>query len=114
MSPKSGGNSAFAGERPLVVVSNREPYQHTYDASREVQCSPTTGGVSVALDDNMRERGGVWIAHGSGNDEYEFSEYFSLLRSVDDGAACATAHCKGCAKEALQIIWGEQMVITEE
>ena len=67
MSPKSVGNSAFAGERPLVVVSNREPYQHTYDASREVQCSPTTGGVSVALDAIMRERGGVWIAHGSGN-----------------------------------------------
>jgi trehalose 6-phosphate synthase len=67
MSPKSVGNSAFAGERPLVVVSNREPYQHTYDASREVQCLPTTGGVSVALDAIMRERGGVWIAHGSGN-----------------------------------------------
>ena len=27
---------------------------------------PTTGGVSVALDALMRERGGTWIAHGAG------------------------------------------------
>ena len=51
---------------PLVVVSNREPYQHTrHDGS--LRWSPTTGGVSVALDALMRERGGVWIAHGSGD-----------------------------------------------
>ena len=52
--------------RPLVVVSNREPYQHTYDDDRNIHWSPTTGGVAVALDALMRERGGVWIAHGSG------------------------------------------------
>ena len=28
---------------------------------------PTPGGVSVALDALMRERGGVWIAHGAGS-----------------------------------------------
>ena len=28
---------------------------------------PTTGGVSVALDALMRERGGTWIAHGEGD-----------------------------------------------
>ena len=53
--------------RPLVVVSNREPYQHTYDQENKVQWSPTTGGVAVALDALMRERGGVWIAHGAGD-----------------------------------------------
>ena len=53
--------------RPLVVVSNREPYQHTYGRDRTVNWSPTTGGVAVALDALMRERGGVWIAHGSGD-----------------------------------------------
>ncbi len=53
--------------RPLVVVSNREPYQHTRDRDGSVQWSPTTGGVAVALDALMRERGGVWIAHGSGD-----------------------------------------------
>jgi trehalose 6-phosphate synthase len=53
--------------RPLVVVSNREPYQHTRARDGTVQWSPTTGGVAVALDALMRERGGVWIAHGSGD-----------------------------------------------
>lgn len=52
--------------RPLVVVSNREPYQHDRLQDGSVGWSPTTGGVAVALDALMRERGGVWIAHGSG------------------------------------------------
>jgi trehalose 6-phosphate synthase len=55
---------------PLVVVSNREPYQHSRrDGS--VSWSPTTGGVSVALDALMRERGGVWVAHGAGDADRE-------------------------------------------
>ena len=53
--------------RPLVVVSNREPYQHYYRDDRSLAWAPTTGGVAVALDALMRERGGVWIAHGSGD-----------------------------------------------
>tara|TARA_B100000029_G_C17587214_1_gene961494 strand:+ start:535 stop:2079 length:1545 start_codon:yes stop_codon:yes gene_type:complete len=57
--------------RPLVVVSNREPYQHTYDQEQKIQWSPTTGGVAVALDALMRDRGGVWIAHGAGDADRE-------------------------------------------
>jgi len=53
--------------RPLVVVSNREPYQHDHARDGSIQWSPTTGGVAIALDALMRERGGVWIAHGSGS-----------------------------------------------
>ena len=48
------------------MVSNREPYQHSYDTDGSVRWAPTTGGVAVALDALMRDRGGVWIAHGSG------------------------------------------------
>ena len=63
--------------RPLAVVSNREPYIHSLGMGGAVTWSPTTGGVSVALDALMRERGGVWIAHGAGDadrravDEYD-------------------------------------------
>jgi trehalose 6-phosphate synthase len=49
------------------VVSNREPYQHVRTDDGGITWQPTTGGVAVALDALMRERGGVWIAHGSGN-----------------------------------------------
>ena len=52
--------------RPLIVVSNREPYLHNYDARGGITCTPATGGVAVALDALMRERSGVWIASGDG------------------------------------------------
>jgi trehalose 6-phosphate synthase len=52
--------------RPLIVVSNREPYLHNYDNSGGIVCTPATGGVAVALDALMRERSGVWIASGDG------------------------------------------------
>ena len=60
------GEIDAAAPRPLLVVSNREPYLHNYDADGEIRVSTTAGGVAVALDALMRERGGVWIAHGAG------------------------------------------------
>jgi len=51
----------------LVVVSNREPWIHEYAPDGSIQVRPTPGGVSVALDALMRERGGVWIAHAAGS-----------------------------------------------
>ncbi len=53
--------------RPLVVVSNREPYLHDAVADGRVVVRAATGGVAVALDALMRERGGTWIAHGAGS-----------------------------------------------
>lgn len=56
---------------PLVVVSNREPYLHAWNGNGYVTCTRTTGGVAVALDALMRERRGVWIAHGAGSADRE-------------------------------------------
>ena len=64
---------AHAGERearsprPLLVVSNREPYLHVRREDGSVTWTSATGGVAVALDALMRERGGTWIAHGGGS-----------------------------------------------
>jgi trehalose-6-phosphate synthase/Kef-type K+ transport system membrane component KefB len=52
--------------RPLIVVSNREPYLHDYDRNGQITSVQATGGVAVALDALLRERSGVWIAHGGG------------------------------------------------
>ena len=52
--------------RPLMVVSNREPYLHAEASDGQIVASAATGGVAIALDALMRERGGVWIAHGAG------------------------------------------------
>ncbi len=56
-----------AERRPLLVVSNREPYVHSRRVDGSIAAVPSTGGVAVALDALMRERGGTWIAHGSGD-----------------------------------------------
>ena len=57
-----------AGRRPaLFVVSNREPYIHTRQPDGSITATPTTGGMAVALDALLRERGGTWIAHGAGD-----------------------------------------------
>ena len=47
-------------------MSNREPWIHDFSADGSIAVRHSPGGVSVALDAMMRERGGVWIAHGSG------------------------------------------------
>ena len=54
----------------FVVVSNREPYIHTF-SGREIVCQVPASGLTVALDPVMRACGGIWIAHGSGDADRE-------------------------------------------
>jgi trehalose-6-phosphate synthase/Kef-type K+ transport system membrane component KefB len=61
------GETAAPARKPLIVVSNREPYTHSYLPDGTIHCPPAAGGVAVALDALMRQRGGVWIAHGGGD-----------------------------------------------
>ena len=73
--------------RPLVVVSNREPYLHARQEDGSIRCVPTTGGVSVALDALMRERGGTWIAHGAGDADREVVDENDRVRVPPDAPA---------------------------
>ena len=65
MSQPTPGGASF--RRGLLVASNREPFEHTRQADGRITWTPTAGGVAVALDALLRERGGTWIAHGAGN-----------------------------------------------
>jgi trehalose 6-phosphate synthase len=67
--PEVYSNSGSA--HPLLVVSNREPYLHERQADGTIAASSTTGGVSVALDALMRQRGGTWVAAGAGDADAE-------------------------------------------
>src|SRR3972149_8042220 len=58
------------GDYLFIVVSNREPYIHTY-AGSEIRCQVPASGLTVALDPVMRACGGTWIAHGSGDADRE-------------------------------------------
>jgi trehalose 6-phosphate synthase len=71
----------------LVVVSNREPWVHEYASDRSIQVRPTPGGVSVALDALMRERGGVWIAHGAGSADRVVVDARSSIEMPPDAPA---------------------------
>jgi alpha,alpha-trehalose-phosphate synthase [UDP-forming] len=51
---------------PFVVVSNREPYIHSW-AGEEIKCLRPASGLTMALDPVMQACGGTWIAHGSGD-----------------------------------------------
>ena len=72
--------------RPLLVVSNREPYVHSFDPRGDIVCAAATGGVAVALDALMRERGGTWIAHGGGSADRETSDEHGTI-AVPPGSA---------------------------
>jgi trehalose 6-phosphate synthase len=54
------------GSRRLILVSNREPYQHRY-AGGCLECMPPASGVVSALEPILCASGGTWIAHGSGS-----------------------------------------------
>jgi trehalose 6-phosphate synthase len=75
--------------RPLLVVSNREPYIHSFDADARVTCAAATGGVAVALDALLRERGGTWIAHGAGTADRETADAAGKLRVPPDNPSYA-------------------------
>jgi trehalose-6-phosphate synthase len=54
----------------FVVVSNREPYIHTFSGG-EITYHVPASGLTVALDPVMQACGGTWIAHGSGDADRE-------------------------------------------
>src|SRR5439155_5279963 len=60
--------------RKLIVVSNREPYSHERTSDGQVRYVRNPGGLAVALDAVLRATGGVWVAHGSGSADREFSD----------------------------------------
>jgi trehalose 6-phosphate synthase len=68
----------------LIVVSNREPYLHQTAEDGSIVAVTTTGGVAVALDALMRERGGTWIAHGAGNADRQVSDANDRVRVPPD------------------------------
>lgn len=62
-------NDRLAGYK-FVVVSNREPYVHTF-SSGEVRWRVPASGLTVALDPVMQACGGTWVAYGSGDADSE-------------------------------------------
>ncbi|MFA4973257.1 MAG: trehalose-6-phosphate synthase [bacterium] len=54
------------GDNLFVVVSNREPYIHSWREGKITVSRPASGLVT-AIDPMLRASQGIWVAHGSGN-----------------------------------------------
>jgi trehalose-6-phosphate synthase len=57
-------------ERPLFVISNREPYLHE-KKGKKIECVVPASGLVTALEPVLKACGGTWIAHGSGDADRE-------------------------------------------
>lgn len=74
---------AYLRDRPIYVLSNREPYVHTKERGT-VTWSVPAGGVVTALEPVMEACGGTWIAHGSGNADSETADALGKLKVPPD------------------------------
>ncbi|HEX6053121.1 MAG TPA: trehalose-6-phosphate synthase [Gemmatimonadaceae bacterium] len=65
--------SRYLDGRTLILLSNREPYEHLAgDAGIHVRQPP--GGLVSALDPTMRRTSGTWVAWGSGSADRETAD----------------------------------------
>ena len=66
-------------ERPLFVISNREPYMHE-KKGKNIECLVPASGLVTALEPVLKACGGTWIAHGSGDADREVVDAQGKIR----------------------------------
>ncbi len=74
---------AYLKNRPIYVITNREPYVHTKDKGKIAWHVPASG-VITALEPVMEACGGTWIAHGSGAADIETADAQGKIRVPPD------------------------------
>ena len=67
------------GDYRFIVVSNREPYIHSY-SGRQIRVDVPASGLTIALDPVMQACGGTWIAHGSGEADKDVVDSLNKVR----------------------------------
>jgi len=68
-------------EKPLFVVSNREPYMHVYDEKEKiVSVLVPASGLVTALEPVLNACQGTWIANGSGSADRALVDEYDHLR----------------------------------
>ena len=70
-------------EDHLVVVSNREPYEHRHGASG-IECVVPASGLVTALEPVLRACDGTWIAQATGSADQETADQSGRLRVPPD------------------------------
>ena len=71
--------------RTLILLSNREPYEHLRNGpAAPVTVRKPAGGLVSALDPTMRRTHGVWVAWGSGDADREAADEAGRLAVPPD------------------------------
>jgi alpha,alpha-trehalose-phosphate synthase [UDP-forming] len=73
----------------LILVSNREPYEHMRGSHGAIDVKQPAGGLVTALDPTMRRTHGTWVAWGSGTADREVSDELGRV-PVPPGENCYT------------------------
>ncbi len=68
----------------VIIVSNREPYIHSFDAHRRAFWQVPASGMVTALEPVMRACSGVWVAHGAGSADHETVDRYDRIRVPPD------------------------------
>jgi trehalose 6-phosphate synthase len=68
----------------VIIVSNREPYIHNFDAHGRAVVQVPASGMVTALEPIMRACSGVWVAHGAGSADRETVDRYDQIRVPPD------------------------------
>ena len=71
-------------DKPLFVVSNREPYMHVYNGNKMIGMLVPASGVVTALEPVLLACNGTWVANGSGSADRETVDAQDHLRVPPD------------------------------
>jgi len=71
-------------EKPLFVVSNREPYMHVFGKDQAISVIVPASGVVTALEPVLLACNGTWVANGSGSADREVVDAQDHLRVPPD------------------------------
>ncbi len=70
----------------LTVVSNRQPYRHSFEDGEVVVDRPA-GGLTAGLDPVVQQTDGVWVAWGDGEADRQVTDNADALRVPPDEPA---------------------------
>jgi trehalose 6-phosphate synthase len=76
----------FLANRTLIVLSNREPYEHVHGAGG-IEVRRPAGGLVSALDPTMQRTRGIWVAWGSGTADRESADLAGRVAVPPDDPA---------------------------
>ena len=63
----------YIGETPIVIASNRQPYQHVHGTDG-IQVIRSPGGLASALDSVARATSAIWVAQATGDADRETTD----------------------------------------